>query len=76
MKLKDIAEEIITGVLTKRVVWEGEGDASSSLEEGKILVPKSINAGIIDHSLLQLVKLEKQFHHSVLRWVEIIHQEV
>ena len=60
MKLKDIAEEIITGVLTKRVVWEGEGDASSSLEEGKILVPKSINAGIIDHSLLQSVKLEKQ----------------
>ena len=57
MKLKDIAEEIITGVLTKRVVWEGEGDAS--LQEGKILVPKSITDGLIDHTLLQTSRLGK-----------------
>lgn len=58
MKLKDIAEEIITGVLTKRVVC-GE-DAASSLQEGKILVPRSITDGMIDHTLLQTVGLEKQ----------------
>ena len=60
MKLKDIAEEIITGVLTKRVVWEGEGDASPSLGEGKILVPKSISDGLIDHTLLQTSRLGKR----------------
>ena len=60
MKVKDIAREIITGVLTKRVVWEdGNGDPSL-LKSGKILVPKAINDGLIDHSLLQEVKLYKE----------------
>lgn len=59
MQLKDIADEIITGVLTKRVVWDGEDEAPSSLEEGKVLVPKSISEGLIDHTLLQSVRLEK-----------------
>ena len=59
MKLKDIAEDIITGVLTRRVVYDGE-DNDSSLKEGKILVPKAIDDGLIDHSLLQGVKLDKE----------------
>ena len=50
MKLKDIADCIITGVLTRRVVYDGE-DNDSSLKEGKILVPKAIDDGLIDHSL-------------------------
>ena len=57
MKLKDVAEEIITGVLTRRIVYDG--DADSSLQEGKILVPKSINNGLIDHTLLQTSRLGK-----------------
>ena len=57
MKLKDVAEEIITGVLTRRIVYDG--DADSSLQEGKILVPKSINEGLIDHTLLQTSWLGK-----------------
>ena len=59
MKLKDIADCIITGVLTRRVVYDGE-DNDSSLKEGKILVPKAIDDGLIDHSLLQSVKLDKE----------------
>ena len=59
MKLKDIADCIITGVLTRHVVYDGEDD-DSSLKEGKILVPKAIDDGLIDHSLLQRVKLDKE----------------
>ena len=59
MKLKDITESIITGVLTRRVVYEGENN-DPSLREGKILVPKAINDGLIDHSLLQKVKLNRE----------------
>ena len=59
MKLKDIADCIITGVLTRRVVYDGE-DNDSSLKEGKILVPKAIDDVLIDHSLLQRVKLDKE----------------
>ena len=59
MKLKDIADCIITCVLTRRVVYDGE-DNDSSLKEGKILVPKAIDDGLIDHSLLQRVKLDKE----------------
>ena len=59
MKLKDIAEDIITGVLTRRVVYDGEND-EPSLPDGKILVPKAINDGLIDHSLLQSVKLDRE----------------
>ena len=59
MKLKDIAEDIITGVLTRRVVYDGE-ENNPSLPEGKILVPKAINDGLIDHSLLQSVKLDRE----------------
>ena len=59
MKLKDIADCIITGVLTRRVVYDGE-DNDSSLKEGKILVPKAIDDGLIDHSLLQRVELDKE----------------
>ena len=59
MKLKDIADCIITGVLTRRLVYDGE-DNDSSLKEGKILVPKAIDDGLIDHSLLQRVKLDKE----------------
>ena len=58
MKLKDIAEDIITGVLTRRVVYDGENNPS--LPDGKILVPKAINDGLIDHSLLQSVKLDRE----------------
>ena len=59
MKLKEITEDIITGVLTRRVVYEGENN-DPSLQEGKILVPKAINDGLIDHSLLQRVKLNRE----------------
>ena len=60
MKIRDIADEIITGVLTRRVVWEeGNGDPSL-LKSEKILVPKAINDGLIDHSLLQEVTLFKE----------------
>ncbi|MCI7454112.1 MAG: hypothetical protein MSA93_02235 [Spirochaetales bacterium] len=59
MKLKDIAEDIITGVLTRRVVYDGE-ENNPSLPNGKILVPKAINDGLIDHSLLQSVKLDRE----------------
>ena len=59
MKLKDIAEDIITGVLTRRVVYDGE-ENNPSLPDGKILVPKAINDGLIDHSLLQSVKLNRE----------------
>ena len=59
MKLKEITDDIITGVLTRRVVYEGENN-DPSLQEGKILVPKAINDGLIDHSLLQKVKLIKE----------------
>ena len=59
-KFHEIADEIITGVLTRRVVWEeGNGDPSL-LKSEKILVPKAINDGLIDHSLLQEVKLYKE----------------
>ena len=58
MKLKDVAEEIITGVLTRRIVYDGDTD--SSLQEGKILVPKSISDGLIDHTLLQTSRLGKR----------------
>ena len=58
MKLKDVAEEIITGVLTRRIVYDGDTD--SSLQEGKILVPKSISDGLIDHTLLQTTRLGKR----------------
>ena len=57
MKLKNVAEEIITGVLTRRIVYDGDTD--SSLQEGKILVPKSITDGLIDHTLLQTSRLGK-----------------
>ena len=59
MKLKDIAEDIITGVLTRRVVYDGENN-NPSLPDCKILVPKAINDGLIDHSLLQNVKLDRE----------------
>ena len=59
MKLKEITDDIITGVLTRRVVYEGENN-DPSLREGKILVPKAINDGLIDHSLLQNVKLDRE----------------
>ena len=59
MKLKDIAEDIITGVLTRRVVYDGE-ENNPYLPDGKILVPKAINDGLIDHSLLQSVKLDRE----------------
>ena len=59
MKLKEITDDIITGVLTRRVVYEGENN-DPSLREGKILVPKAINDGLIDHSLLQKVKLNRE----------------
>ena len=59
MKLKEITDDIITGVLTRRVVYEGENN-DPSLPDGKILVPKAINDGLIDHSLLQSVKLDRE----------------
>ena len=60
MKIRDIADEIITGVLTRRVVWEEGNGYPSLLKSEKILVPKAINDGLIDHSLLQEVKLYKE----------------
>ena len=59
MRLKEITDDIITGVLTRRVVYEGENN-DPSLPDGKILVPKAINDGLIDHSLLQSVKLDRE----------------
>ena len=59
MKLKDIAEDIITGVLTRRVVYDGE-ENNPSLPDGKILVPKAINDGLIVLFLLQSVKLDRE----------------
>lgn len=66
MKLSDIADEIYTGVLTRRVVFEeGELAAMSeaevaTLESARILMPKAIADGVIDHSQLQEVKLKKE----------------
>ena len=59
MKLTHIADRLLPGVLTRRVVDDGE-DNDSSLKEGRILVPKAIDDGLIDHSLLQRVKLDKE----------------
>ena len=66
MKLSDIAGEIYTGVLTRRVVFEESELAAMSdaetatLESARILVPKAIADGVIDHSQLQEVKLKKE----------------
>lgn len=66
MKLSDIAGEIYTGVLTRRVVFEDSELAAMSdaetatLESARILVPKAIADGVIDHSQLQEVKLKKE----------------
>lgn len=66
MKLSDIADEIYTGVLTRRVVFEeGELAAMSeaetaTLESARILVPKAIADGVIDPNQLQEVKLKKE----------------
>lgn len=66
MKLSDIAGEIYTGVLTRRVVFEeGELAAMSeaetaTLESARILMPKAIADCVIDHSQLQEVKLKKE----------------
>ena len=66
MKLSDIAGEIYTGVLMRRVVFEDSELAAMSdaetatLESARILVPKAIADGVIDHSQLQEVKLKKE----------------
>ena len=66
MKLSDIAVEIYTGVLTRRVVFEeGELAAMSeaevaTLESARILMPKAIADGVIDPNQLQEVKLKKE----------------
>lgn len=66
MKLSDIADEIYTGVLTRRVVFEeGELAAMSeaetvTLESARILMPKAIAYGVIDPNQLQEVKLKKE----------------
>lgn len=66
MKLSDIAGEIYTGVLTRRVVFEeGELAAMSeaevaTLESARILMPKAIADGVIDPNQLQEVKLKKE----------------
>ncbi|MDY4799087.1 MAG: hypothetical protein SO157_07075 [Bullifex sp.] len=66
MKLSDIAGEIYTGVLTRRVVFEeGELAAMSeaetvTLESARILMPKAIAYGVIDPNQLQEVKLKKE----------------
>ncbi len=66
MKLSDIADEIYTGVLTRRVVFEeGELAAMSeaetvTLESARILMPKAIADGVIDPNQLQEVKLKKE----------------
>ena len=59
MKLCEVAENIITGILTSRIVCEGDGRDSDSLLSRMILSPKAIYDGAIDHSLLRSVKLEK-----------------
>lgn len=66
MKLSDIAREIHTGVLTRRIIFEDSELASMSeaetaaLTSARILVPKAIADGVIDHSQLQEVKLKKE----------------
>lgn len=66
MKLSDIAGEIYTGVLTRRVVFEDSELAAMSeaetatLESARILVPKAIADGVIDPNQLQEVKLKKK----------------
>lgn len=66
MKLSDIAGAIITGVLTRRVVIGDEELSSQGSEEAsklptvRILVPKAITDGAIDHGQLQEVKLKKE----------------
>ena len=66
MKLSDIAGEIYTGVLTRRIIFEDSELASMSeaetaaLTSARILVPKAIADGVIDHSQLQEVKLKKE----------------
>ena len=66
MKLSDIAGEIYTGVLTRRVVFEDSELAAMSeaeiatLESARILVPKAIADGVIDLNQLQEVKLKKE----------------
>ena len=66
MKLSDIAVEIYTGVLTRRIIFEDSQLASMSeaetaaLTSARILVPKAIADGVIDHSQLQEVKLKKE----------------
>ena len=66
MKLSDIADEIYTGVLTRRVVFDDSELAAMSeaetatLESARILMPKAIADGVIDHSQLQEVKLKKE----------------
>ena len=66
MKLSDIAREIHTGVLTRRIIFEDSELASMSeaetatLESARILVPKAIADGVIDPNQLQEVKLKKE----------------
>ena len=66
LKLSDIAREIHTGVLTRRIIFEDSELASMSeaetaaLTSARILVPKAIADGVIDHSQLQEVKLKKE----------------
>ena len=66
MKLSDIAGEIYTGVLTRRVVFDDSELAAMSdaetatLESARILVPKAIADGVIDPNQLQEVKLKKE----------------
>ena len=66
LKLSDIAVEIYTGVLTRRIIFEDSELASMSeaetaaLTSARILVPKAIADGVIDHSQLQEVKLKKE----------------
>ena len=67
MKLCEVAENIITGILTSRIVCEGDGRDSDSLpSSGMILSPKAIYDGAIDHSLLRSVKLEKEVKEKFL----------
>lgn len=66
LKLSDIAGEIYTGVLTRRVVFDDSELAAMSdaetatLESARILVPKAIADGVIDPNQLQEVKLKKE----------------
>lgn len=66
MKLCEVAENIITGILTSRIVCEGDGRDSDSLLSRMILSPKAIYDGAIDHSLLRSVKLEKEVKEKFL----------